>query len=61
WSEETARLAKQHNDANMLSLGERQITEELAVSIVREWINATFEGGRHARRISMIEKTTSHQ
>ena len=61
WSEETARLAKQHNDANMLSLGERQITEELAVKIVREWINATFEGGRHARRISMIEKTTSHQ
>ncbi len=61
WSEETARLAKQHNDANMLSLGERQITEELAVKIVREWINGTFEGGRHARRISMIEKTTSHQ
>lgn len=59
WSEETARLAKQHNDANMLSLGERQITEELAVKIVRQWIKATFEGGRHARRISMIEKTTS--
>ena len=46
---------------DLTALGERQITEELAVKIVREWINATFEGGRHARRISMIEKTTSHQ
>ena len=61
WSEETARLAKQHNNANMLSLGERQISEEMAVRIVQAWISATFEGDRHARRISMIEKTTSHK
>ena len=55
WSEETARLAKQHNDANVLSLGERQITEDLAVAIVREWLGTTFEGGRHARRIAMLD------
>ena len=55
WSEETARLAKQHNDANILSLGERQITEDLAVAIVREWLGTTFEGGRHARRIAMLD------
>ena len=55
WSEETARLAKQHNDANVLSLGERQITEDLAVDIVREWLGTTFEGGRHARRIAMLD------
>ena len=55
WSEETARLAKQHNDANILSLGERQITEDLAVAIVREWLGTAFEGGRHARRIAMLD------
>ena len=55
WSEETARLAKQHNDANILSLGERQITEDLAVAIVREWLGTTSEGGRHARRIAMLD------
>ena len=55
WSEETARLAKQHNDANVLSLGERQITEDLAVAIVREWLGTAFEGGRHARRIAMLD------
>ncbi len=55
WSEETARLAKVHNDANIISLGERQITEKLAIAIVKEWLNATFEGGRHARRIGMLD------
>ncbi len=55
WNEETARLAKEHNDANVLSLGERQITEDLAIAIVREWLAATFEGGRHARRIAMLD------
>ncbi|MBN37806.1 MAG: ribose 5-phosphate isomerase B [Opitutae bacterium] len=55
WSVETAKLAKEHNDANMLSLGERQITEELALEIVHTWLQSTFEGGRHARRIQMID------
>ena len=55
WSEETARLAKVHNDANIISLGERQITEKLAIAIVKKWLNATFEGGRHARRIGMLD------
>ena len=55
WSEETARLAKEHNDANVISLGERQITEKLAITIVKEWLSATFEGGRHARRIAMLD------
>ena len=52
---ESARLSREHNDANVLSLGERQITEDLAVAIVREWLGATFEGGRHARRIAMLD------
>ena len=55
WSVETAKLAKEHNDANMLSLGERQITKELALEIVHTWLQSTFEGGRHARRIQMLD------
>lgn len=55
WSVETAKLAKEHNDANMLSLGERQISKELALEIVDAWLQSTFEGGRHARRIQMLD------
>ena len=55
WSEHTARLAREHNNANVLSIGDRQVSEEMAISIVREWLATSFEGGRHARRIGMIE------
>jgi ribose 5-phosphate isomerase B len=57
WSVETAKLAKEHNDANVLSLGQRQISKELALEIVDAWLNATFEGGRHARRIQMLDSS----
>ncbi|MEK9784056.1 MAG: ribose 5-phosphate isomerase B, partial [Opitutales bacterium] len=43
WSEETAKLAKEHNNANVLSIGQRQISEELALKIVDTWLNAEFE------------------
>ena len=49
WNEESARLSRQHNDANVLSLGERLIPEDLALAIVRIWLTTDFEGGRHAR------------
>src|SRR5690606_31419673 len=52
WNEETARLSREHNDANGLSLGARQISEELALKIVRIWLETECEGGRHVRRIS---------
>jgi len=55
WSVETAKLAKQHNDANVLSLGQRQISQELALEIVDAWLNESFEGGRHLRRIRMLD------
>jgi ribose 5-phosphate isomerase B len=55
WSEDTARLAKEHNDANVISIGERQISEDLAIKIVDIWLNSTFEGGRHAKRIKMLD------
>ena len=56
WNEKSARLAKEHNNANMISLGERMISEEEAVRIVDAWLNAEFKGGRHLRRIEKIEK-----
>ena len=55
WSEETARLAKEHNNANLISIGERQISIEMALNIVKIWLESSFEGGRHERRIKMLE------
>jgi len=54
WSEESARLSRQHNDANVLSIGERMIPEDLALSIVRIWLETSFDGGRHERRVEML-------
>lgn len=56
WSEESARLSREHNDANVLSLGERLIPQDLALSIVRIWLATNFEGGRHSRRIAMLDQ-----
>lgn len=56
WSEETAKLGRQHNDANALSLGSRQVSLELAKTIVQIWLETPFEGGRHVRRIAMIDQ-----
>src|SRR4051812_36027847 len=55
WNEESARLSRQHNDANVLSVGARMIPIELALRIVELWLVTPFEGGRHARRIAKIE------
>src|SRR5215207_6606166 len=51
WNQESARLARQHNDANVLSLGERMMPPQMALAIVAVWMETPFEGGRHARRI----------
>jgi ribose 5-phosphate isomerase B len=55
WSLETAKLAREHNDSNVLSLGQRMIPEDLALEIVKTWLVTAFEGGRHIRRIAEIE------
>ena len=55
WNVETARLARQHNDANIISLGQRMLTEEIALEIVRTWLETPFEGGRHLRRIQLLD------
>jgi ribose 5-phosphate isomerase B len=54
WNEESARLSRQHNDANVLSMGERMIPEDLALQIVRIWLETAFDGGRHERRVAML-------
>lgn len=55
WSLDTARWAREHNDANVLALGQRTIPVELALEIVRVWLTTEFTGGRHARRVAQIE------
>jgi ribose 5-phosphate isomerase B len=56
WNEESARLGRQHNDANVISLGERMVSLDLALEIVRIWLETPFEGGRHVRRIQLIDE-----
>ena len=55
WSEETARLTRQHNDANVLSMGARMISEDLALRIVDIFLTTPFEGGRHVARIAKLD------
>ena len=55
WSEEIARLARQHNDANVLAIGARTTPAEEIPKIVRAWFSTSFEGGRHAERVRKIE------
>ena len=54
WNEESARLARTHNNVNVLALGARMTPVEELPKIVRAWFDATFEGGRHQRRIDKI-------
>ena len=56
WNEESARLSRKHNDANVLSIGERMISEDLLVKIVRIWLETPFEGGRHVKRIELLDQ-----
>jgi ribose 5-phosphate isomerase B len=56
WNAESARLARSHNDANMISLGQRMMPEDTALEIVRVWLETPFDGGRHERRIRMIDE-----
>jgi len=55
WDTETAKLARKHNDANMISLGQRLVSLDTAKEIVSIWLTTEFEGGRHVRRIAQID------
>lgn len=56
WDLRSARLAREHNDANILSLGQRMISLEAALEIVELWLGTPFSGGRHADRIRMLDQ-----
>ena len=55
WTEQVAIWNRSHNDANIISLGQRTITEEEALRIVKTWLATPFEGGRHVQRIKKID------
>src|SRR5215211_91519 len=54
WNTETARLARAHNDANVISIGQRTVPVETALEIVRTWLSGEFEGARHTARVEEI-------
>jgi ribose 5-phosphate isomerase B len=56
WTPEIAALARKHNDANILVLPARFVSDEDALEILRAWLNTEFEGGRHTRRVEKIER-----
>lgn len=60
WNAEIAALAKQHNDANICSIPGRYVTKDETIAIVEAFLNAEFEGGRHARRIACIPLNKCH-
>ena len=55
WDTRTAALAREHNDANVISMGQRLISIETALAIVDTWLATPFEGGRHVRRIWLLD------
>ena len=56
WSPDVARLARSHNDANLLVLPARFVNESEGVDIMRTWLETKFEGGRHSRRVAKIDQ-----
>ncbi|MFO1498608.1 MAG: ribose 5-phosphate isomerase B [Verrucomicrobiota bacterium] len=56
WNIESARLARLHNDANVISFGERLVTLEAVFAMLNVWLTTPFEGGRHLRRIAMLDE-----
>jgi ribose 5-phosphate isomerase B len=56
WNVESARLGRLHNDANVISLGQRMMPWEVARDIVQTWLDTPFEGGRHLPRVRMIDE-----
>jgi ribose 5-phosphate isomerase B len=59
WNIESARLGRAHNNANVISLGERMISQSEALAIVDTWLATPFDGGRHQHRIDLIDQPPS--
>jgi len=58
WTPEVAKLAREHNDANVLVLPARFVSDDDSVAILKTWLDTPFEGGRHQRRVAKIETDT---
>ena len=58
WTPEIAKLAREHNDSNVLVLPSRFVSDEDSVAILKTWLETPFEGGRHQRRVAKIETDT---
>ncbi len=56
WNEKSARLARMHNNANMISMGERMVSMHDVYEIIDIWLNTPFEGGRHITRIEKLDQ-----
>jgi ribose 5-phosphate isomerase B len=56
WNAESARLSRAHNDANVLSIGQRLVAEDQLLAIVDVWLATAFEGGRHAARVRKLDE-----
>jgi ribose 5-phosphate isomerase B len=56
WNVESAKLGRAHNDANVLSLGERMVSIDEMRAIVNTWLETPFDGGRHERRVREIDE-----
>jgi ribose 5-phosphate isomerase B len=54
WNEELARLSRAHNDANVMSVGARTVSIELALRMIDVWLATPFDGGRHAQRVHKV-------
>jgi len=59
WSPEIARLAREHNDANVLVLPSRFVGDDESVEILRTWLDTPYAGGRHGRRVAKIERESA--
>ena len=59
WSEDTARLARSHNNANMISIGQRLLSEQQVLIFVDLWLSTPFDGGRHQVRIDKLDPETA--
>jgi ribose 5-phosphate isomerase B len=55
WNEMSARYAREHNNANMVSIGQRLVTLEMALKAIDTWLGSSFDGGRHERRVKQIK------
>jgi ribose 5-phosphate isomerase B len=60
WNSESARLGRRHNNANVISLGQRMMSAETALELLQIWLTEPFDGGRHQHRIELIDDPQAH-